>query len=251
MEKGGEKWRGDQQGEGEAVTLDAIKTAIGMKPYYEEPAGVIYNADCLDILPKIPEKSVDLVLTDPPYGIGQMRTGGITKHRLHKTKYSKFEDNPEYVKRVCVPAIEICIRKFGRVIVTSGYNCLKYYPDWDGMGCIYMPATVSMQLWGSGDFQPILYYGRPFDIGKRIHKCSYSLSEPPSCKDHPCAKPFKLWKKILSNRSQDDSIILDPFLGSGTTAIAAKQLGRQFIGIEIEEKYCEIAVQRLQQEMLL
>ena len=66
-------------------------------------------------------------------------------------------------------------------------------------------------------------------------------------KEHTCPKPFSLIKKLTNRLSMPGSIILDPFLGSGTTAVAAKQLGRKFIGIEIEEKYCQIAVKRLAQ----
>lgn len=232
------------------MTLDDIKAAIKQKPYHEEAAGVLYCADALDILPQIPDKAVDLVLTDPPYGVGKMVSGTMSKARLHKTKYDLFEDTPEYVGGVCSLAIKICIQMFGRVVLTPGYKCMRAYPEPDSMGCFYMPATMGMQLWGGDDFQPILYYGKPFDIGKRIHKCSYVVTERPSCSQHPCAKPFKVWRNILSTRSSENHIILDPFLGSGTTAVAAKQLGRKFIGVEISEAYCRVAVERLKQSVL-
>lgn len=219
-----------------------------IKPYYEEPDITIYHGDCRDILPHL--GSVDLVLTDPPYGIGKMVSGTMSNARLHKTKYASFIDSEDYVKSVCIPAIEKCLMISKRMILTPGSRCLKFYPQWDSFGVFYAPANVSMQRWGSGDCWPILYYGKPYDIGKKIHKCSYVLTEPPSSKFHPCAKPIKIWKKILETRSQTTDIILDPFMGSGTTLRAAKDLGRKAIGIEIEEKYCEIAVRRLRQEVL-
>lgn len=218
--------------------------------YHREDAGVIYLGDCLDILPLLPDNSVDLVLTDPPYGIGDMVSGNISKGRLHKTRYTKFVDSVQYVKEHVIPAIEICLSISTRMIITPGWKCLKHYPQWNSFGGFYMPAAVGMQLWGSSDCQPILYYGKPHDIGKRIHKCSFQLTEPPSCSEHPCSKPYKAWSKILSLRSETDNNILDPFLGSGTTAVAAKNLGRRFIGIEISEKYCEIAVDRLRQGVM-
>ena len=70
-------------------------------------------------------------------------------------------------------------------------------------------------------------------------------------REHPTEKPRELMAYMLQTYSEENDIILDPFLGSGTTAVAAKQLGRKFIGIEISPKYCEIANQRLRQEILL
>ena len=67
--------------------------------------------------------------------------------------------------------------------------------------------------------------------------------------EHPCPKPLSLWEEL--DKRMKDGIVLDPFMGSGTTLVAAKELGRKAIGIEIEEKYCEIAVRRLAQEVLL
>jgi site-specific DNA-methyltransferase (adenine-specific) len=69
-------------------------------------------------------------------------------------------------------------------------------------------------------------------------------------KKHTCPKPFKLWKRIAARFSSAGDSILDPFMGSGTTLRAAKDLGLSAIGIEIEEKYCEIAAERLRQEVL-
>lgn len=79
---------------------------------------------------------------------------------------------------------------------------------------------------------------------------SWLVTEKPIEINHPCPKPIKVWKKLLNSVSLREHIILDPFMGSGTTLVAAKELGRRAIGIEIEEKYCEIAVRRLAQEVL-
>ena len=216
-----------------------------MKPYYEDEWVTIYHGDCREILPDLPK--VDLVLTDPPYGVGNMVSGTMSKNRLHKTQYLSFDDSYEYVRDVVIPAIEICLEKSERMIITPGFKCLKLYPQWDSFGCLYMPAATGMQLWGSGDNQPILYYGKPYDIGKRIKKCSYVVTGSPSNNEHPCAKPLDLWEKIISERSDTEHTILDPFLGSGTTAYCAKKLNRHCIGIEIEERYCEISARRCSQ----
>jgi DNA modification methylase len=230
------------------MTLEEIKSCIKQKPFYENEFGVLYCADCLDILPQMPGKCIDLVLTDPPYGIGDMVSGTISSQRLHKTRYSNFADSVEYVRQTVIPAVIECIRVANRVVITPGWKCLRYYPQWDSMGCFYMPSACGMQLWGSSDFQPILYYGKPYDIGKRIHKCSYVLTESPSCKEHPCSKPLKAWQRIVEERSDDGQSIIDCFAGSNTTAVAAQKLGRRWIGIEISPAYCEIAAKRIEAE---
>ena len=218
--------------------------------YYRDEWVYIIHGDCREILPSIPDKSIDLVLTDPPYGVGDMVSGTMGKNRLHKTRYLGFQDSIEYVQSVVIPAIELCLVKSQRMIVTPGFKCLKYYPQWDSFGCFYMPSACGMQLWGSGDNQPIVYYGKPYDIGHKIKKCSYVLIEKPSCEAHPCSKPLNIWKRIVSDRADIGHLVLDPFLGSGTTAVASKHLYRYCIGIEIEEKYCEIAAKRCCQSVM-
>jgi len=219
-----------------------------IKPYYEQDGITIYHGDCRDVLPQLDK--VDLVLTDPPYGIGEMVSGTMSKKRLHKTQYEGFIDSAEYIKEVVIPVIRLCLDMSKRMVITPGSKCLKLYPQWDSFGVFYQPASMGMQLWGSGDCQPIIYYGKPYDVGKRIRKCSYVLTEPPSCNKHPCSKPINIWKKIIAERANSSDLVLDPFLGSGTTAVACKILGRKCIGIEISEKYCEIAVNRLRQSVM-
>lgn len=76
--------------------------------------------------------------------------------------------------------------------------------------------------------------------------CSYQLTEQPEANGHPCPKPLKAWYKLCGNMSLPGQTILDPFMGSGTTGVAAMQLGRKFIGIEIEPKYFDIACERIE-----
>lgn len=216
-----------------------------MSKDFDKLVNTVICGDSLDVMKDWPDGCVDLVLTDPPYGIGKMVSGTMSKGRLHKTQFDSFEDSEQYVKSACVPVIERCLEISERTIVTPGSRCLKYYPQWVSFGCFYSPATKGMQMWGGMDSQPIIYYGKPFDVGKRIHKCSYVLSGRPSCNLHPCSKPLDAWKLILEKRSQKTDLILDPFCGSGTTCVAAKMLGRRYIGIDISEEYCKIARQRL------
>jgi len=209
----------------------------------------IICGDALEVMRGMPDKSIDLCVTDFPYGIDGGR-GGTSKER-GKGEYGKlyFEDTREYVRTVCLQVLQECRRIAMGVILTPGSKNLDLYPQADSFGCFYQPAAVGLQHWGMMDAQPILYYGRYDLAGIMPMPCSYQLTEKPSCDYHPCSKPINAWKKLV-NRCPVDGIVLDPMCGVGTTAVAAKQLGRKFIGIEISEEYCAIARQRLAQEEL-
>jgi len=100
---------------------------------------------------------------------------------------------------------------------------------------------------------PILYYGKdPFLQDGKGGRPNSLRDEQPNREviDHPCPKPIKWMRWAVSRASREGETILDPFMGSGTTLRAAKDLGRKAIGIELSERYCEIAVRRLQQSVL-
>ena len=217
-----------------------------MKPYYQDDHTTIYNGDCREILPELPK--VDLVLTDPPYGING-GSGTIGKQRKEKHSYTKIEDNEDYVK-VCSKIFNDVLLKTKRSILTPGPKYLCYYKNPDSFGVAYQPACVGMQKWGRADSQPIFYYGKDPRSGLTIQPSSFVLTEQPEKNGHPCPKPIKFWKWLLEKGSLENETILDIFMGSGTTLRAAKDLNRKAIGIELEEKYCEIAAERLRQEVL-
>lgn len=220
-----------------------------IKPYYQDSHVTIYNCDCREILPELPK--VDLVLTDPPYGIGERKRGTIGDRRRHKTAYTdKFKDTPEYIKSVCVPIIKKCIEISTAVIFTPGSKNLCYYPNPDSFGCFWQPATRGLQSWGRTDSQPIFYYGKDYLAGKTIQTCSFMFNSLPDKNGHPCPKPYKEWRKLVERGCPPAGIVADPFAGSCTTGRAAKDLNRKCICIEIEEKYAEIGAQRMKQEVL-
>lgn len=213
-----------------------------MKPYYDEDGITIYHGDCREVLPLV---SADVVLTDPPYGING---GSLQAMGRNKGDYAGgFDDTPDYIRDVVVPVIGSLIESAGCVVVTPGNRCMCYYPQPHSFGVFYQPAAVGMQRFGNLDAQPIFYYGSAG--GGRLGKpCSYVLTEAPEKNGHPCVKPYSAWRRLLL--SLPDGVVLDPFMGSGTTLRAAKDLCRKAIGIEIEERYCEIAAKRLAQRAL-
>lgn len=218
----------------------------GMMPYYEHNGITIYNADGHDVLSWI---TADVVLTDPPYGI-EGGTGHVNKARGKGEYRAAFADNPAYIAGVVVPIVMALIERVPCVVLTPGNRCFTLYPQPQSFGVFYQPASVGLQVFGNADAQPIFYYGKNA-LGRNMGiPCSYMLTEAPPDLAHPCAKPYMAWRRLLSNIAKPGMTILDPFMGSGTTLRAAKDLGMKAIGIEIEERYCEIAARRLSQEIL-
>ena len=214
------------------MTFDEIIDSIKVEPYYldREYGQAIYCADCRDILPLIPDKSIDLVLTDPPYGI-------------------EFRNN-EWDKEI--PDWLDSARNTANVVIfTTAPLTLWDYPKPDWVLCWARPASNSRAVSGGFNlWSPIPVYGRvkfPTDF-KSLH-AMVDWRERDKF-DHPTPKPERLWDWLIINASQVGDIILDPFLGSGTTAYCAKKLNRKCIGIEIEEKYCEIAAKRCSQSVM-
>ena len=194
-------------------------------PYYDRDGITIYNADCREILPELPK--VDLVLTDPPYGID-----------FRGLDWDKQIPN----------WLPICRDISNNVVFTTAPLTLWNYPKPDWILSWHRPASSSRRPDGKfNHWSPILVYGKwegDIDIIS-LHAIANAM---PHDFVHPCPKPVNLFYWIISN--SEAQTILDPFMGSGTTLVAAKKLGRKAIGIEISEKYCEIAVKRLSQEVM-
>jgi DNA modification methylase len=226
-------------------------------PYYEQDGIVIYHGDCRDVLATLPSGfTVDVTVTDPPYGVGL--TGKLAKQRgggqtFRAGAYS-FDDAPEYVRDVVVPVIEAC-RKISRaVVLTPGIRNLWAYPPADDLGCFFSAAGTGVGRWGFTCSQPILYYGAdPYlaaGMGSRANSHGQTYPNDANSIGHPCAKPLPMWRWLVGRTSLPGMTILDPFMGSGTTLVAAKPQGCKAIGIELEERYCEIAAKRLAQGAL-
>jgi DNA modification methylase len=214
-----------------------------MKPYYEHAGITIYHGDCRAWVDSAPECfRVDVVVTDPPYGV---EFGGKnTKHTTRRNNgYLGGDDGdvgPAVVGRLILAAT--------RAAVFPGCRGMFKYPEPEDIGCVYCPSGAGIGRWGFTCIHPILFYGkRPSNALFPCSMMSFATSE---ANGHPCPKPEEWMRWLIKLTSLDTDTILDPFMGSGTTLRAAKDLGRRAIGIEIEEKYCEIAAKRLSQEVL-
>ena len=207
--------------------------------------GCIVKGDCLapGFLPDMPDGCVDAVVTDPPYGVEL----GKKPSAIGKIAYRSIDDTPGFVERVAVPAIVRCIVLAKCCLVWTGTRNCFLYPVPDDIGSVYVSAGAGVGKWGFTCSQHFLYYGSdPYlATGKGSRANSFASNEVAMKNGHPCPKPIG-WMVWAVNRSSfPGDIILDPFCGSGTTCVAAKKLGRRWIGIEIDEKYCEIARNRV------
>lgn len=211
-----------------------------MKPYYQDEAVTIYHGDCRDILPELPK--VDLVLTDPPYGIGEAAGKNKSRVQLAQPKdygYLDWDNQPAAQDLIDK------IRLYGKWAIIFGGN---FYT---------LPASSCWLVWdkdNSGDFADAELAWTNLPKAVRIFKWRWNgmLQENMKEKEyryHPTQKPVSLMRWCLQ-LVPDAQLILDPFMGSGTTLRAAKDLGRKAIGIEIEEKYCEIAAKRMSQTVM-
>ena len=224
-----------------------------MKPYYEHAGITIYHGDCREILPTL--GPVDLVLTDPPYGVAyetawRSRSDplrvpvkndetldvfasawplamALLRDDRHWYAFASPRKMPEAME-ICAPKQVLCWDKGDRG--TVGDLTCGFGEAWEAI------------LYGMKGRRPLMG-GRPRSV---IREDWSSTMDPV----HPTVKPVNLLKRIMKMSINPGEIVIDPFMGSGTLLDAAKNMGCKAIGIEIEERYCEIAAKRLQQEVL-
>ena len=225
----------------------------------------IHCADCLEFMKQMPSKSVHLVLTDPPYGINYDKWDKLDLKWIKETSRILKEDG----SIGCFHGWSF-VEKVKKEL--EKYFILRNWIIWDrvkGRGAKYnFVSTREDILWltKSNDY---IFNKQSSNIEKKTkgmglkNKDKYrKLSNiwtdispiVPWSKErvsHPTQKPLKLIERIVKISSDENNIVFDPFLGSGTTALACQNLKRNFIGIDISSKYCEIARKRLKQKLLL
>jgi site-specific DNA-methyltransferase (adenine-specific) len=221
-----------------------------LTPYYQDSAVTIYHGDCREILPGLPK--VDLILTDPPYGVemGSKDYAAGSQHGLVRQKYQSYVDTYENFLSIIVPALVQALGISDRGMIFIAAHRLQDLPRFSSLGGIYNSSACARDCWGFTTFLPIALYGHDPTIGAGSRSKVLVNNDVAEQNGHPCPKPFKWISWCVSRGSVVNNTILDPFMGSGTTLRAAKDLGRKAIGIEIEEKYCQIAAKRMAQEVL-
>ncbi len=224
-----------------------------MKPYYDQDGITIYHADCADVLPGIDPSTVDLLLTDPPYGANvtarQRRQGTTTPGDLSDKWGPGSTVHPDVVGDD-KPFDPTPLLVFGRCIIWGGNCFASRLPDWPGW---IAWDKVTRNGFDNHRIAELEFAWTNFVTRPRLFRHMWAGAFRDSerhTKYHPTQKPVSLMKWVLGQWSEPDDLILDPYMGSGPVAEACYQLGRRYIGVEIEERYCEIAVQRLAQGVL-
>ncbi len=221
-------------------------------PYYDEDGITIYHGDCREVLAAGPSIHADVLITDPPYGVGLT----VKRHRWgeQKAASASYDDGDE-VADLLREAIPVALDRSGdRGMVFSGARNLWAYPPASAVGAVFLTNGSGMSSWGFQCSHQILYYGKdPYLADGRgsMPNGLFDKGFHRETVDHPCPKPISWMTWAIERASREGETVLDPFMGSGTTLVAAKRHGRKAIGIEIEERYCEIAVKRLAQGVLL
>ena len=248
-----------------------------MEPYYQDNFATIYHGDCLDLLPQMPK--VDLVLTSPPYNMRtRIRDGQYTereKSEHFSKKYSEFCDALpiakyyDFHKAAIKGFLDISQLVFLVIQIVTGSK-----EAWFKLIGDFNKNIKDVIVWDKGNGQPAMHravINRSYELililestqsgGRAFTKSCFARGSMPDTwrfgrggngdiEGHLAVFPLDVPATIINGWTNQTDTILDPFLGSGTTLVAAKQLNRKAIGIEIEEKYCEIAAQRLSQEVL-
>jgi predicted RNA methylase len=177
---------------------------------------------------------VAAVVTDPPYGVG--------------IEYGAFNDTVVEVENL-IKQVMPCILKAPCAALTPGVPAMWSYPRPSWVGAWVHPAPCGGCPWGFVGNNPILFYGDdPYlqsGLGRRADSIVMASTRQ-GVEGHPTPKPIKVWTWLVERTTTaEGQIVLDPFLGSGTTMVAAEQLGRVCYGIEIEPKYVAVALQRM------
>jgi len=248
------------------------------KEFFENLINKIIQGDCLEIMRRIPNNSVDITFADPPFNLKKKYNSYYDKHEVEKYLSWCKEWLYEMV-RITKPTGSIFVHNIPKWLIYFGSYLnesaiFRHWIAWDAMGPP-LGKTLLPNHYG------ILYYVKSdkfkfYDIRmfhKRCRVCHYVLQDYGGKKgqmhpfgplvsdvwtdihrirhkirrdEHPCQLPLHLLERLLLMSTDEGDVVLDPFIGTGTTAVAAKKLGRKFIGVDIDPKYVEITTQKLE-----
>ena len=220
-----------------------------MRPDWERDGIQLYCADCMDVLPHL--SGVDAVVTDPPFGIG--------------FKYESHDDSPEgYGKWIwsVISSCEAICSEGSPMFVWQTMKNVRHFHEWFPRDYrIFAAAKNFVQLrptpmqysydpvicwWTEGEKWASGTASRDFHIANTAPVVASPLNIE---KGHPCPRPLDQVTHMVEQWCKPESVVLDPFMGSGTTGVACVKLGRKFIGIEKEPKYFDIAVKRIERAL--
>jgi len=218
---------------------------------------IIYNEDCLEGMKRLSDNSIDLILTDPPFKVSQRYAGGVDADNL-----------------MAVSSIRLAIPELSRILKPNRFMVMFYdnrilpflFEIIKKTEFVYRKQIFLYRRWGNAHrwvgwmqcTDPICFFVNGWDKpfapkikGKVKHDCYIKTGPEEINSGHPAQKPLEIIEDIVTWCSDERQIVLDPYIGSGTTAIACKRLNRHYIGFETNPDYCEMAKRRLENERTL
>ena len=222
----------------------------------------IYNGDAYELIKQIPDKSIDLIVTDPPYLIEN--TSGGTNNELGKSikNMNTQLESGEFTKSINKNILDDFVRVMKKIniYIWCNHKQIPMYLDYfvNNLQCKFdiiiwhkTNATPLFQNKYMTDKEYCLYFRKGaycnpinYDTAKTVYNLPINIGDKKKF-GHPTIKPLSIIENLIKNSSVEGDVVLDPFLGSGTTAVACKELNRQYIGFEIDKKYYNIANDRL------
>jgi site-specific DNA-methyltransferase (adenine-specific) len=229
----------------------------------EDIDGAIYLADSFKKIREVPDQSIDVILTDPPYNLGQYSTGNLKMSwRADFNNDIAASDNQPFSPRAWVEEFKRVLKPTGNLFAFTSYNLLgewhaAFDPEFD---------TFQFMVWHKTNPPPKLRRagflnscelivcawnkGHVWNFGKQSEM--HNFIESPICMGrerlrdpkHPTQKPVRILERLLRLGSREGDLILDPFMGVGSTGVAAFNLGRKFLGFDIEPSYVKAAAKR-------
>jgi len=236
-----------------------------MTPYYDDGQIVIYHGDCFSYEPE-PE-SIAAVITDPPYASG-------TRHEAAKpssgamVRGGRFANRPIDLDQMTTTGFVWLMREIAmhlRPGIREGGHFLSFidWRQWPNLVGAIETANYrvnQMVVWDKGHFGMGWSFRNQHELIVAASKGVPNMADRgvgsvlkyprPSSEDHPSPKPQALMRRLVEATTQPDDLVVDPFMGSGPVAQACHELGRRYLGIEIVEDYCKVAVDRLKQGVL-
>ena len=219
----------------------------------------LFKGDCLDIVKQLKSESVDLVVTDPPYrtisGGNKSRKwiNGYGSSVLHRNDGKIFDYNNIDHKAWLSECYRVLKDGTHLYVMSNLLNLFDLKDIAESVGfslhnlLVWEKNTANANRWYMKNCEYVLFFrkGQAKTINNPSSKSVHKYTNPVGNKLHPTEKPVELMELYVSNSSKEGALVLDPFMGSGTTGVACKHLHRNFIGVEIDEKYFNVAQERI------
>ncbi|HEV3041894.1 MAG TPA: site-specific DNA-methyltransferase [Candidatus Angelobacter sp.] len=250
------------------VSYSGLGLLVRPKSYYKSRGVTIYCGDCKDILPTLPRESVDMVWTDPPYGNNNQQ--GDLADQLNRARGAKSRPIANDSRKHAMRIVDLMLDESAGLLKRVGCCCVCSSGGGGANGPMFAWLANRLDADGLTFCHCVIWdkknpglgwrYRRRYEMVMVAHRMHGRLSwadpsiavpniiccSAPHRRCHPNEKPESLVEQFIQVHTRPGDLILDPFMGSGTTLLVARRLGRRAIGIELEEQYCRTAVERIE-----